>query len=81
MIWDIDQAINRYIFFGNGGANLHTIFSETHQITLKTVLLSSLPSKFGCRHHYYIVICDIDRAIIKYTFFDNGGTNLHRNDT
>ena len=39
------------------------------------------PSKYGCRHHYYIVICDIDRSIIKYTFFDNGGINLHRNDT
>ena len=37
MICDIDKAINRYIFFGNGGANLHTKFSETHQITLRTV--------------------------------------------
>ena len=42
VICDIDRAITKYIFFGNGGANLHTEFSETHQITLKMVLLSSL---------------------------------------
>ena len=28
-----------------------------------------------------ITICDIDRAIPQYTFFGNGGTNLHKNDT
>ena len=34
---DIDQAINRYTLFGNGVANLHTNFFETHQVTLKMV--------------------------------------------
>ena len=38
--YDIDRVINR--FFGNGGANLYAKFSETHQITLKIVLLSFL---------------------------------------
>ena len=26
---------------------------------------------------YCAVICDIDRAVAKYTFFGNGGDNLH----
>ena len=38
-------AINRYTFFGNGGASLHTKLSETHQITLKIVSFSSLTFK------------------------------------
>ena len=42
VICDIHRAINRYTFFGNGGVNLHTKFYETHQITLKMVLLPSL---------------------------------------
>ena len=42
---DIDRAINRYAFCGNGSANLHTKFSETYQITLKIILMSSLTLK------------------------------------
>ena len=42
---DIDQAINRYAFCGEGGANLHTKFSEIPQITLKMILMSSLTLK------------------------------------
>ena len=42
---DIDRAINRYAFCGDGGANLHTKFSETRQITLKIILLSFLTFK------------------------------------
>ena len=45
VIWDIDQAINRVLLSGNGGANFHAKFSETHQITLKIVLLSFLTLK------------------------------------
>ena len=45
MICDIDRAINWYTFFGNGGANLHTKFSETYQITLTMFFLSSLTFK------------------------------------
>ena len=42
---DIHRAINRYTFFGNGGANLHTKFSETYRITLINVILPSFTLK------------------------------------
>ena len=42
---DIDRAINRYAFCGDGGAKLHTKFPETHQITLKIILMSTLTPK------------------------------------
>ena len=38
LIGPIDLAINRYAFCGSDGANLHTKFSETYQITLKQLL-------------------------------------------
>ena len=42
---DIDRAITKYTFFGDGDANLHTNFFETREDTLKIVLLSSLTLK------------------------------------
>ena len=35
------------------------------------------PQNMGCRHPCWAVICDIDWAINRYTFFGNGGANLH----
>ena len=39
---DIDRAITKYTFFGNGGANLHTKYFETRAVTLKIVFFDPL---------------------------------------
>ena len=68
-------------FFSNDGTNLHTIifFCNTPYHSKNGFSCFHKSSKHGCRHNYCAVICDIDRAINKYTFFGNGGANLHTN--
>ena len=63
---DIDRAINnRYAFCSDGGANLHTKFSETHQITLKIILMSPLTLKIWVQAYADTLIVSLSVILTK----------------
>ena len=66
---DIDRAINRYAFCGNGSANLHNKFSETDHLKNNFNVFFD-PQNMGVglyRHPYCAFTCDIDQT--KTIFF------------
>ena len=69
------------LFFDNGGTNLHIKLSKTHVIKSTITLLWSLTLITWVYTSYFVGYLQYYLRYSNNRFFNNGGTNLHENDT